>query len=321
MNTIRILFMGTPEFAVPSLKALLARTRMRRSPAWQVVGVATQPDRPSGRGNKVTPSPVKEAALAAGVPVLQPTSLRKDPAAVEALRELAPDLIVVAAYGLILPQAVLDIPRYGCVNVHASLLPAYRGASPITASILAGDAETGVSIMLMDAGMDTGAVLDQSRLAIAPDDTTETLGVRLAELGAQSLVPVLERWLAGEIAPIAQENLPGEVSIVRMIKKEAGRIDWSLPAAQIERMTRAYQPWPTAFTMWNGEPLRILRAHVGENPVDGSPGSVFKSEGAIGVVTGDGALIFDTVQPAGKKPMGVRDFVNGAKEFIGATLS
>lgn len=321
MTTIRVLFMGTPEFAVPSLRALLARTRMRRFPPWQVVGVVTQPDRPSGRGKKVTASPVKEVALAADIPVLQPHSLRKDPAAVDALRALAPDLIVVAAYGLILPQSVLDIPRYGCINVHASLLPMYRGASPITAALLAGDAETGVSIMRMDAGMDTGPVLAQERLAIAPDDTTETLSARLADLGAHTLVPVLEQWVAGAIEPTPQDELPGEVSIVRMITKDAGRIDWSLPAVQIERMTRAYQPWPTAYTTWKGEPLRILRAHVGVAPADQPPGTVFREGGEVGVVTGDGSLVLEAVQPAGKKPMSVRDFVNGAQEFIGSRLS
>lgn len=312
-ETIRTLFMGTPEFAVPSLRALIA------DPRYEVVAVATQPDRPAGRGNKITMPPVKEVALAAGIPVLQPTSLRKEPASVDALRALTPDLIIVAAYGLILPQSVLDIPRLGCVNVHASLLPAYRGASPITAAILDGLAETGVTIMLMDAGMDTGDVLSQWTLPILPDDTTATLSERLAELGAQALIPTLNSWIASDLAPVPQSKLPGEVTTVRMIKKEAGRIDWSQAAAQIERMTRAYQPWPTAYTLWKDAPLRILRARVEEHFL-GEPGSVIKRGDEIGVVTGEGLLVLEIVQPAGKKAMEINPFVNGAREFIGSVL-
>jgi methionyl-tRNA formyltransferase len=312
-QTIRTLFMGTPEFAVPALRALIA------APRFEVIGVATQPDRPAGRGNKVAMSPVKHVALEAGIPVFQPASLRKDPAAVGALRDLAPDLVVVAAYGLILPQAVLDIPRYGCINVHASLLPAYRGASPITAALLDGLPETGVSIMRMDAGMDTGPVLAQASLPILPEDTNESLGERLAELGALALIPTLEEWLSGAIAPTPQDELPGEITLVRMIKKEMGRIDWSHSAAHIERMTRAYQPWPTAYTLWRNEPLRILRARVGDHFV-GEPGTVVKLGGEIGVVTGDGLLLLEQVQPAGKKPMDARSFVNGAKDFVGSVL-
>ena len=234
-------------------------------------------------------------------------------------RDLAPELIVVAAYGLILPQAVLDIPRYGCINVHASLLPAYRGASPITAALLDGLPETGVSIMRMDAGMDTGPVLAQVSLPILPEDTTESLGERLAELGALALVPTLEEWLSGAITATAQENLPGEITLVRMIKKEMGQIDWSHSAAHIERMTRAYQPWPTAYTLWKNEPLRILRARVGDHFVD-EPGTVVKLGGEIGVVTGDGLLLLDLLQPAGKKPMDAKSFVNGVQGFVGSVL-
>jgi len=315
---IRTLFMGTPEFAVPALQALHAGERALQT-RFEVVGVATQPDRPSGRGNKMSMSPVKQKALEAGIPVMQPASLRKDASAVDAIRVLHPDLLVVAAYGLILPPSVLAIPRLGSVNIHASLLPAYRGASPITAAILDGLDETGVSIMLMDAGMDTGPVLAQERLPILPEDTTASLSLRLAELGAETLLPVLDKYVRNAIAPIPQEQLPGEPTIVRMIRKEAGRIDWSLPAVQIERMTRAYQPWPTAYTEWRGEPLRILRTHVAEGG-DGETGEVIKRDGQIGVVTGDGVLMLDVVQPAGKRPMEAKAFVNGANGFVGAVL-
>lgn len=311
----RILFMGTPAFAVPSLRALI-----HAGPAhnWRVVGVATQPDRPAGRGKQVAAGPVKETALAHGLPVLQPARLRKSPEAVEELRVLAPDLIVVAAYGLILPRAVLELPTFGCINVHASLLPAYRGASPIAAAILDGREETGVTIMLMDEGMDTGPVLAQGSASIRPDDTTLTLGELLAEQGAALLVETLPRWLAGDLAPVAQDELPGEPSVCRLIAKEAGAIDWSLPAAAIERAVRAYTPWPAAYTLWQGQHFKVLRARV----ADGSapPGWVVRAGDAIAVGAGDGLLVLETVQPAGKRAMAARDFANGAPGFVGSVL-
>ncbi len=317
-SPVRIVFLGTPHFAVPSLHALHAG-----GPAhgWRLVAVATQPDRPAGRGKQMAISPVKEAAQALGLPLLQPARLRKPPAgpqAVEALRALAPDLIVVAAYGLLLPHALLAIPTFGCINVHASLLPAYRGASPIAQALLDGQAETGVSIMLMDEGMDTGPLLAMARLPILSDDTTESLGARLAEQGAALLVETLAGWLAGAVAPIAQDELPGVPSAAGLIRKEAGSIDWSLPAAQIERMTRAYTPWPSAYTTWQGAPFRILRARV----VDGHApaGHVVPVSDGVAVGTGAGLLLLDRVQPAGKRPMAARDFVNGAPSFVGATL-
>jgi methionyl-tRNA formyltransferase len=249
---------------------------------------------------------------------MQPVSLRKSPDAVEELRGLAPDIIVVAAYGLILPASVLAIPRFGCINVHASILPAYRGASPIAAAILDGLAETGVSIMLMDEGMDTGPVLAQECLTIADDDTTESLSRRLSELGAALLLSVLPRWIEGNVAPVPQGELPGEPSNVRLIRKENGLIDWTQPAARIERMTRAYAPWPGAFTLWQGEPFRIHRAHTRHGSA--SPGQVVKLADGIGVGSGDQLLMLDMVQPAGRRPMAAADFVNGAPTLIGATL-
>lgn len=315
MTTQRILFMGTPEFAVPVLQALAAAAPAHN---WQVVGVATQPDRPAGRGKQTVASPVKQAAEALGLPVLQPVSLRRDAQAAEQVRAFAPDLLVVAAYGLILPPQVLEIPLFGCINVHASLLPAFRGASPIAAAILDGLTETGVSIMLMDEGMDTGPVLAQRTCALHADDTTESLGARLATLGAEALLGTLDGWLAGDVAPVAQSDLPGEASTCRLIRKEDGRIDWSRPALTIERMTRAWTPWPGAWTTWQGQSLRILRARVVEGAAEA--GLVMRREGLICVGTGAGLLALESVQPAGKRVMAARDFVNGAPAFVGARL-
>ena len=307
--------MGTPEFAVPALHALVASGSQQ---GWEVVAVATQPDRPAGRGRQVIASPVKQAALAQGLSILQPASLRKEPAEIEALRLLAPDVIVVAAYGLILPKNVLEIPAFGCINIHASLLPAYRGASPITAALLDGQPATGVTIMLMDEGTDTGPALRQTVAPIHADDTTTTLGARLAVIGADLLVETLPAWLQGDIAPIAQHLLPGEVTTCRQLQKEDGRIDWTQPAVVIERMTRAYAPWPGAYTTWQGAQFKIVAAEVLEG--DAAPGHVVRTPDGPLVGTGAGALLLRTVQPAGKRTMDARNFLNGAPEFAGATL-
>ncbi len=263
-------------------------------------------------------SPVKQFAAAQGIAVLQPTSLRKEPSAVDALRALAPDLVIVAAYGLILPKSGLEIPTFGAINVHASLLPAYRGASPITAAILDGQTETGISIMLMDEGLDTGPVLAQARQPIQPADTTASLTQRLAEQGAHLLVDTLLAWLTGTLPPIAQADLEGEVSMCRTIAKTAGQIDWQQPATQIERMTRAYTPWPSAFTTWRGEIFKIWQAKV--IPGHAEPGLVINAAQGPAVGTGDGLLLLDTVQPAGKRSMEIRTFINGAPDFVGSRL-
>lgn len=323
--TTRIIYMGTPDFAVPSLHAL---REMGAAQNWAVVAVATQPDRRAGRGNKVVMSPVKEAALSYEIPVLQPQNLRKEPDVIREIDALAPDLIVVAAYGMILPRSVLEIPTFGCINVHASLLPAYRGASPIHAALLDGRTETGNSIMLMDEGLDTGPVLAQTTEPIADTDTTATLTSRLAESGAKLLVQTLPHWLAGTVPPIAQEELGDEPSLCRIIKKQAGQIDWTQSAAQIERMTRAYTPWPSAFTTWRDGPFKIWEADVWDGSVLDS--SVLDSSVAAGLVvevadgvavgTGDGLLRLRRVQPAGKRAMAIADLLNGAPDFVGSTL-
>lgn len=315
MNPIRIVFMGTPKFAVPSLVALHNHAADHN---WQLIAAITQPDRPSGRGNKIVAGPVKAQAEQYGLPILQPASFRKDPATIPALAALQPDLLVVAAYGLILPRAVLAMPKHGAINVHASLLPAYRGASPITAAILDGLDDTGVSIMLLDAGMDTGPVLTQGKLAIHADDTTASLSERLASQGADLLVETLPRWLVGAITPIPQDQLPGEVSMCRLIKKEEGHIDWSQPAALIERMTRAYAPWPSAYTTWQGDTFKIWRAQVIEG--NAAPGRVISTPQGPAVGTGAGLLLLQNVQPAGKRALDTRSFLNGAPNFVGSTL-
>ncbi len=304
----RVIFMGTPEFSVPSLAALVEG-------GYDVVAVVTQPDRPAGRGRKVVPSPVKQYALDHSLKVLQPTSVRK-PETVAELAALRPDVIVVAAYGKILPPEVLTLPPKGCVNVHASLLPRHRGAAPIVAAILAGDTITGTTIMLMDEGMDTGPILAQATLEIRPDDTAITLGQRLARQGAELLAATLPMWLAGEIHPQPQ---PEEgATVCRPIRKEHGRIDWTRPAIEIERMVRAYQPWPGAYTSWQGQPLKILRAHVAEGPAE--PGKVIPWEGGAAVGTGQGLLVLEEVQPAGKRAMPIQDFLRGRPAFLEAQL-
>lgn len=322
-ETVRIVFMGTPEFALPSLSILHSMTPQS---GWQLVGVVTQPDRRAGRGKKLLAGPVKSFALQQNLPVLQPERLRQSDASAAAkqqepldwLRILSPDLLVVAAYGQILPPSLLEIPRFGCLNVHASLLPAYRGASPITAALLDGLTETGVTIMLMDAGMDTGPVLTQACLPIQSDDTTASLSQRLAEGGATLLAETIPNWLAGDVAPVAQADLPGEPSICRLVKKQDGQIDWSLPATRIERMIRAYAPWPAASTTWKGQNFKLWQGRV--IPGSAAPGKVISAAESIAVGTGDGLLALDIIQPAGKKQMTASSFINGAPDFVGSYL-
>ncbi|MCO6452960.1 MAG: methionyl-tRNA formyltransferase [Caldilineales bacterium] len=305
----RTVFMGTPDFAVPVLRALLD------APEIEPVGVVTQPDRPAGRGRKVQRSPVKEVAEAAGVPVLQPQRLREADA-FAGLAALEPELIVVAAYGQILRPEVLSLPRHGCVNVHASLLPRWRGASPITAAILAGDAQTGVTIMQMDEGMDTGPILAQAAYGILPDDTEGRLSERLARLGAELLIDTLPCYLQGGITPRTQ---PVEgATVCRLLKKEQARIDWTQSAAQIERMVRAYEPWPGAFTTWSGQHLKIGAASVVEGQA--RPGEVVGVIDGAAVGTGDGLLLVSTLQLAGKRKMDMEEFMRGRPELLGSFL-
>jgi methionyl-tRNA formyltransferase len=304
----RIVFMGTPEFAVPVLERLIERG--------EVVGVVTQPDRPAGRGQQLQPPPVKVAAEAAGLPVYQPKSLRSEEAAAP-LREWRPDLIVVAAFGQILRPHVLDLPRHGCLNVHASLLPRWRGASPIQHAILAGDRETGISLMRMDVGMDTGPVYGQQAIPIREDETAATLHDRLAEVGADMIEQYLDDIVSGRLAAEGQDD--SQATYAPLIKKEMGQIRWERTAVQLDRLIRAMTPWPGAFTSWQGKMLKILRARpVGSHDLTSSqPGAV--RPGGV-VVTGEGGLELLEVQLEGKKATAMADFLRGRPELVGGRL-
>ena len=308
-----LVFMGSPQFAVPTLE-MLAR-------AYAILAVFAQPDRPAGRGQQLTSVPVQQWAIARGVPVHQPSSFRKEPQAIDALRELKPEVIVVAAYGLILPQAVLDVPPFGCLNVHGSILPRHRGAAPITSAILAGDAETGITIMKMDAGLDTGPMLSVTREAIRPDDTTASLSERLAHIGAQLMADTLPKYLRGEIMPQPQPEAGATYS--PKIDKSDAQIDWRKPAIAIERMLRAYTPWPGTQTLWNGQIVKVLKAAIRDQRpgIGDQAGLVVRlDDGSIGVVTGEGVLALKEIQLAGRKAMKAEDFVRGQPKFIGAVL-
>ncbi len=309
----RVIFMGTPDFAVPTLQALLA------APDFEVVGVVTQPDRPAGRGRAIQESPVKQAALAAGVPIVQPEKLRQ-PGVFEQLQSWNPDLIVVAAFGQILRQNVLDLPRYGCVNVHASLLPRWRGAAPIQAAIRVGDRQTGITIMKMDAGLDTGPMLSQRAIPIDPKDTGQTLHDKLATLGGPLLIETLPPYLRGEIVPRPQDE--SSQTYAPMLKKEDGVIDWTQPAEAIDRQVRAFDPWPGTYTHWNGQPLKVLSGSVAPNHShDAQTGMVIQlPDGAIAVTTGSGLYCFDQVQLPGRPAMPIGALVNGHAAFVRSRL-
>jgi methionyl-tRNA formyltransferase len=304
---LRIVFAGTPEFSVPCLAAC-------RASGAEVVAVYTQPDRPAGRGRKLTPSPVKQAALDAGIAVEQPESL-KDAAALERLAAYAPDLMVVVAYGLILPRKVLAIPRLGCWNVHASLLPRWRGAAPIQRAILAGDAESGVDLMLMEAGLDTGPVLLERRTPIGPDDTGGSLHDRLSQLGAEVLADGLKRVLAGEtLAPVPQPE--AGVTYAHKLDKAEARLDFSRPAIALERQVRAFDPWPVAEAAIAGEPLRVWSARALDVAHHAAPGSVLAAgRDGIDIACAEGALRITALQRAGGKRIGAADYLNARPDL------
>jgi len=302
-----IVFMGTPDFAVPVLAALIEHHT--------VIGVVTQPDRPAGRSRQVQPSPVKKLALQYGIPLFQPEKLRQ-PEAIETLRRWQPEVYVVAAFGQILPQSVLDIPPRGSINVHASLLPRWRGAAPIQAAIRAGDSQTGITIMQMDAGLDTGPILTQRAIAIAPDETGQSLHDKLALLGAELLIDTLPGYLNGTIQPQPQDD--SQATYAPMIKKEEGLIDWTQDAAAIERLIRAFTPWPGTYTLWNGQTLKILAAQAGSGSAQ--PGQVTEGDRGIAIGTGAGLLYPQQVQLAGRSAVSIEDFVRGRPEFLRSVL-
>jgi methionyl-tRNA formyltransferase len=300
-DTLKIVFAGTPEFAVPSLQALIDSPH-------QVAAVYTQPDRPSGRGRRLTASPVKRLAAAHRIPVHQPTSLKKA-VEQERLQTLDPDLMVVAAYGLILPAAVLAIPRRGCLNVHASLLPRWRGASPIAHAILAGDDVTGITIIQMNAALDAGAMLSWAECPIEPHDTAQSLHDRLSTLGALTLMDALNRLLHNESTPA--EQAPERVTYAPKLDKTAAEVDWQQPAQRLERMIRAYNPWPMAYTYLEDAPLRLWRALVINGTAVQPPGTVLSAnrEG-IDVACGEGVLRLTCIQRPGGRPLEVDDYLN-----------
>ena len=309
---MRLVFMGTPDFASASLEALLRSND-------SVVGVVTQPDRPKGRGQLLTASPVKLLAQRAQIPLLQPLKM-KDPEFLHALAGWSPDLIAVAAFGRILPPAILSLPPRGCINVHGSLLPKYRGAGPIQWAIVNGETETGITTMLMDEGMDTGAMLLQEALPITPDDTAGTLSPRLAALGGRLLVETIARLKAGTLVPRPQDS--SRATLAPLLKKEDGAIDWALPATALANRVRGLSPWPGAhIRMAGGDRWTIWRALALPGPVTEPPGVIVAiTNEAIHVATGDGILAVMELQPANSRRMAVSQYLAGHPVAVGARL-
>jgi methionyl-tRNA formyltransferase len=300
----RIVFMGSPKFALPIFKQLFGFHK--------IIGVVTQPDRLSGRGRKIQPSSIKVAALEAGIEVIQPQRLKGEDV-IEKIHNWNPDVIVVAAFGQILSQAVLDIPKHGCLNVHASLLPRWRGASPVQAAILHGDGITGITIMQMDAGLDTGPILSQCQEGINPNDTAVTLSERLSLIGAKLLIQTLPDYINGNLNPVPQDST--KVTYAPMIKKEEGLMNFHQSAIELERKVRAYQPWPGTFFIWKSCQIKIIRAAI-SSAADFKPNenAIINKYPAIG--TSDGLLVLEILQPPGKKPMPGNIFLNGVRDWV-----
>ncbi len=308
---MRVVFMGSPGFAVPSLEYLVAS-------GYELAAVYTQPDRTGRRGRRLTASPVKQAASALGLGVVQPKSL-KVPEAVRQLADFKPDVIVVAAFGQLLPKAILELPRLGCLNVHPSLLPEFRGAAPVAAAILVGDEFTGVTIMLLDEGMDSGPILARGQIPIADSDTTASLGEKLAIVGAGLLGEVLVGWARGELKPRPQDE--AKASYCQPIAKDEGEIDWKLSALEIWRRVRAFYPWPGSYSRWRGKTLKIIEAMPLTAPAKAKVGEVVALDsGGFGIGSGDGILNILKVQLEGKQVLSAADFLRGQRDFIGAVL-
>ncbi|MEQ9925992.1 methionyl-tRNA formyltransferase [Pectobacterium brasiliense] len=306
-DSLRIIFAGTPDFAARHLDALL-------SSGHEVVGVFTQPDRPAGRGNKLTPSPVKVLAEQHSIPVFQPKSLRpeENQAMVQALNA---DVMVVVAYGLILPQPVLSMPRLGCINVHGSLLPLWRGAAPIQRALWAGDSETGVTIMQMDVGLDTGAMLHKISCPILQQDTSATLYDKLAELGPRGLLETLEQLADG--SAVAETQNDALATYAEKLSKEEARLNWQLSAEQLERCIRAFNPWPVSYFIVDEQPVKVWKAEVIAKEHGSQPGTIIQADKqGIQVATADGILNIQELQPAGKKVMAAQDLLNSRREWF-----
>ncbi|WP_336997996.1 methionyl-tRNA formyltransferase [Leclercia sp. M50] len=306
-TSLRIIFAGTPDFAARHLDALL-------SSGHKVVGVFTQPDRPAGRGKKLMPSPVKVLAEEHGLPIFQPASLRPQENQ-QLVAQLNADVMVVVAYGLILPKAVLDMPRLGCINVHGSLLPRWRGAAPIQRSLWAGDADTGVTIMQMDVGLDTGDMLYKLSCPITAEDTSATLYDKLAELGPKGLIDTLQQLAENRAQPEVQDE--ALVTHAEKLSKEEARLDWTLPAAQLERCIRAFNPWPMSWLEIDGQPVKVWKASVIDGQTHAAPGTIIAaSKQGIQVATVEGILNLESLQPAGKKAMSAQDLLNSRREWF-----
>jgi methionyl-tRNA formyltransferase len=310
--TVRTVFMGTPQFAVTILESLLRSS-------YQVLAVYTQPDKPAGRGRPVVFPPVKKLALERQIPVIQPETF-KSSEVMERLASFQPELIVVAAFGCILPQEVLSLPKFACLNVHPSLLPRHRGPSPVANTILCGDELTGVTIMVMDAGLDTGPILAQKKVGISFMDTTGSLSSKLADTGAALLLETLPKWLGGELKPQAQDE--SQATYSKLITSKDGEIDWHLSALELWRMVRAYNPWPSCYTWCQGKRLKIHKAIPLGDVREGEIGEVIAlaEQPGVGVVTKQGILGLCQVQIEGKREMSAGDFVRGKRDFIGSVL-
>jgi len=296
---MRIVFIGTGEIGVPTLQALLNSEH-------EVVAIITQPDKPVGREQRIEPPPIKKAIAKTRIPILQPAKI-KDPKTIEEIRGLTPDVIVVVAYGQILPRDVLEIPRLACLNLHASLLPRWRGAAPIQAAIVAGDCETGITVMYMDEGLDTGDILLQRGVEIMPDDTGGSLHDRLAQIAPESVLESLRLLAVGNALRVPQDN--GRATYAPKLKREHGQIDWSESAEAIERKIRAYNPWPGAFMRVDRQNLKIFSASVVD--LTGQPGEVLRNDKDLIVATGKGALSLAEVQLEGKRRMSAAEFLRG----------
>ncbi|NUW61791.1 methionyl-tRNA formyltransferase [Cronobacter muytjensii] len=306
-ESLRIIFAGTPDFAARHLEALLSSSH-------EIVGVFTQPDRPAGRGKKLMAGPVKVLAEENGLPVFQPKSLRpvENQKLVAALNA---DVMVVVAYGLILPEAVLAMPRLGCINVHGSLLPRWRGAAPIQRSLWAGDTQTGVTIMQMDKGLDTGDMLRKLTCPITAEDTSASLYDKLAQLGPQGLLATLSDLASGAVVPEKQDD--AKATYAEKLSKEEARLDWMLSAVQLERCIRAFNPWPVSYFMIDDQPVKVWKASVLDQQSKAAPGTVLEAgKQGIQIATADGILNLEDLQPAGKKPMSAQDLLNSRREWF-----
>ena len=326
---MNIVFMGTPEYVIRPLESLLTSDHA------EIAGVYSQPNRPVGRGGVMTPPPVGVYCRERGLPLFQPASLRNASAHQE-LADLKPDVVVVAAYGKILPAEVLQIPKYGCLNIHPSLLPRYRGPSPVVTALLEGDQTTGVTVMVVDEGMDSGPVIAQVTTEISPEETAVGLTYRLFQDGGDLMASILPRWAAGEIEPLEQDD--SLVTMTRKITKLDGEADWRQPAQQLAQKVRAFDPWPGLYSSWKGKMLKATKVRPVSNvgagvnqpsggqlnasqPSTSPPGEIVRTEyGSIAVATGDGLLMLDEVQLEGRRPMATEEFVRGQRDFVGSVL-